>query len=185
MATKKHAPATGQRRCIGSERYGIKAHDAPIADFPAQPSQTHGLGRMCKTHWNQYTAGLARDRKAKLAGAEPPKTAVATNRAPRLRATVASVDAKAADRTAAALLRQQVRAQKAEAKPCSEARADPDEGATTSPADVVRREDRPVDGRSHSRPRGERRLEPSLAAHRAPGATPGPFFVEWRWCALA
>ncbi len=30
-------------------------------------SQKDGLGRMCKPHWNQYTAGLARDRKARIA----------------------------------------------------------------------------------------------------------------------
>jgi hypothetical protein len=55
------------RKCIGSTRFGIDAHEAPTEDFPAQPSQKDGLGRMCKPHWNQYTAGLARDRKAKLA----------------------------------------------------------------------------------------------------------------------
>jgi len=38
------------RRCIGSARFGIEAHDAPLADFPSQPSQKDGLGRMCKTH---------------------------------------------------------------------------------------------------------------------------------------
>ena len=37
------------------------------AQFPRQPSQKDGLGRMCKTHWNQYTAGLARDAKARKA----------------------------------------------------------------------------------------------------------------------
>ncbi|MDF2735713.1 MAG: hypothetical protein K0S97_2336 [Chloroflexota bacterium] len=59
------------RRCIGSTRYGIEAHEAPVEDFPAQPSQKDGLGRMCKTHWNQYTAGLARDARArKVAEAE-------------------------------------------------------------------------------------------------------------------
>src|SRR5438552_17243554 len=58
------------RRCIGSERFGIEAHDAPIEDFPKQPSQKDGLGRMCKVHWNQYTAGLARDAKARKAAAE-------------------------------------------------------------------------------------------------------------------
>src|SRR2546427_4664852 len=57
------------RRCIGSERFGIEAHDAPIEDFPKQPSQKDGLGRMCKTHWNQYTAGLARDAKVRKAAA--------------------------------------------------------------------------------------------------------------------
>ncbi len=55
------------RRCIGSAKFGFEAHEAPPEDFPAQPSQKDGLGRMCKTHWNQYTAGLARDAKARRA----------------------------------------------------------------------------------------------------------------------
>ena len=58
------------RRCIGSARFGIEPHDAPITDFPSQPSQKDGLGRMCKPHWNAYTAGLARDAKARKAAAE-------------------------------------------------------------------------------------------------------------------
>jgi hypothetical protein len=58
------------RPCIGSARFGIEPHDAPVDDFPKQPSQKDGLGRMCKTHWNKYTAGLARDAKARKA-AEP------------------------------------------------------------------------------------------------------------------
>jgi hypothetical protein len=53
------------RTCIGSTRFGIEAHEAPVEDFPIQPSQKDGLGRMCRPHWNQYTAGLARDRKAR------------------------------------------------------------------------------------------------------------------------
>ncbi len=52
------------RRCIGSAKFGIQAHEAPPEDFPAQPSQKDGLGRMCKPHWNQYTTAL---RKAALA----------------------------------------------------------------------------------------------------------------------
>ena len=52
------------RRCIGSARFGIEAHEAPVGDFPVQPSQKDGLGRMCKPHWNQYTTAL---RKAALA----------------------------------------------------------------------------------------------------------------------
>jgi hypothetical protein len=55
------------RRCIGSARFGIEPHDAPVDDFPKQPSQKDGLGRMCKPHWNEYTAGLARDAKARKA----------------------------------------------------------------------------------------------------------------------
>ena len=52
------------RKCIGSAKFGIEAHEAPVGDFPTQPSQKDGLGRMCKTHWNQYTTAL---RKAALA----------------------------------------------------------------------------------------------------------------------
>jgi hypothetical protein len=75
------------RTCIGSARFRIEPHDAPITDFPSQPSQKDGLGRMCKPHWSQYTAGLARDAKARkaavsegdasAAGATPDKAAVA------------------------------------------------------------------------------------------------------------
>ncbi len=61
------------RKCIGSAKFGIEAHEAPVGDFPRQPSQKDGLGRMCKAHWNQYTSAL---RKAALArkaveGGEP------------------------------------------------------------------------------------------------------------------
>ena len=52
------------RKCIGSAKFGIEAHEAPVDDFPAQPSQKDGLGRMCKPHWKQYTSAL---RKAALA----------------------------------------------------------------------------------------------------------------------
>ena len=52
------------RRCIGSAKFAIEAHDAPPEDFPVQPSQKDGLGRMCKPHWNEYTTAL---RKAALA----------------------------------------------------------------------------------------------------------------------
>jgi len=52
------------RKCIGSAKFGIEAHEAPVGDFPAQPSQKDGLGRMCKPHWKKYTAAL---RKAALA----------------------------------------------------------------------------------------------------------------------
>jgi hypothetical protein len=62
------------RKCIGSTRFGIEAHEAPVADFPVQPSQKDGLGRMCKPHWNQYTAGLARDAKARKSADGAPET---------------------------------------------------------------------------------------------------------------
>jgi hypothetical protein len=38
------------RQCIGSTRFGIEAHEAPVEDFPVQSSQKGGLGRMCKVH---------------------------------------------------------------------------------------------------------------------------------------
>ena len=70
------------RRCLGSARFGIEAHELPPDDFPVQPSQRDGLGRMCKTHWNQYTAGLARDAKArKAADGGPAAGALATEAA--------------------------------------------------------------------------------------------------------
>ena len=67
------------RRCIGSAKYGIEAHEAPKGDFPAQPSQKDCLGRMCKPHWNRYTSAL---RKAALARkAEEGQEAPATTKA--------------------------------------------------------------------------------------------------------
>lgn len=55
------------RQCIGSARFGIEPHEAPIEDFPRQPSQKDGLGRMCREHWREYTSGLSRDAKARKA----------------------------------------------------------------------------------------------------------------------
>jgi hypothetical protein len=51
------------RKCIGSAKFGIEAHEALVADFPVQPSQRDGLGRMCKPHWKAYVGAL---RKAAL-----------------------------------------------------------------------------------------------------------------------
>ena len=65
MTTK--ATTTGLRRCIGSATFGIEAHEAPPDEFPAQPSQRDGLGRMCKPHWNQYTSALRRAALARKA----------------------------------------------------------------------------------------------------------------------
>jgi hypothetical protein len=59
--------ATTIRRCAGSARYGIEPHDASVEDFPSQPSQKDGLGRMCKVHWRQYTLALARNANARKA----------------------------------------------------------------------------------------------------------------------
>jgi hypothetical protein len=75
------------RRCIGSARFGIEAHDALCEDFPAQPSQRDGLGRMCKPHWRGYTNAL---RKAALAR----KAADADPVVVRARAAVAEREAE-------------------------------------------------------------------------------------------
>jgi hypothetical protein len=79
------------RKCIGSAKFGIEAHEAPPDEFPTQPSQKDGLGRMCKPHWNQYTkelrkAALARKAAegvapAEVAPTEPGPVAVATPKA--------------------------------------------------------------------------------------------------------
>jgi hypothetical protein len=79
MASKRNAPAEGMRRCIGSSKFGIEAHEAPIEDSPVQPSQKDGLGRMCKTHWRQYTAAL---RKAAIARQPAPAFVAEVERAP-------------------------------------------------------------------------------------------------------
>jgi hypothetical protein len=84
-ASERTTDMADLRRCIGSARFGIEAHDAPVAAFQSQPSQKDGLGRMCKAHWSQYTAGLARDAKARKVAAEgdasPPAAEVIRNQA--------------------------------------------------------------------------------------------------------
>ncbi len=73
------------RTCIGSVKFGIEAHEAPVSDFPVQPSQRDGLGRMCKAHWRAYTNAL---RKAALVGkAYAPAQAKAERPARRPRQT--------------------------------------------------------------------------------------------------
>jgi len=92
------ADETTTRRCIGSGRFGIEPHDAPVEDFPRQPSQKDGLGRMCKTHWNRYTAGLARDAKARKAAegvASEPKTPIESKTPKRKRSKEAPMPAAA------------------------------------------------------------------------------------------
>jgi hypothetical protein len=60
------------RKCIGSTRFGIVAHEAPVGDFPKQPSQKDGIGRMCRPHWNQYTTALRKAATAsKTADSQP------------------------------------------------------------------------------------------------------------------
>lgn len=67
----------GMRRCIGSARFGIEAHEARVSDFPIQPSRKDGLGLMCAPHWKAYVKGLRQARGAGT-GAAPkaPKAGV-------------------------------------------------------------------------------------------------------------
>ena len=81
------------RRCIGSAKFGIEAHHAPVDDFPIQASQKDGLGRMCRPHWNEYTSALRKTalvRKAAIhettiadAAAAEPDEPVAAGKAKR------------------------------------------------------------------------------------------------------
>ncbi|MHB8459851.1 MAG: hypothetical protein ACYDB6_07260 [Candidatus Limnocylindrales bacterium] len=48
------------RTCSGSKTFGIESHEAPIEEFPVQPSRRDGLGTMCKPHWTEYTRALRR-----------------------------------------------------------------------------------------------------------------------------
>ena len=92
--------STKTRRCVGSERFGIEPHDAPEADFPKQPSQPDGLGRMCRSHWREYTAGLRKDALARKGG-EPPNAEAptkATAADPKSRRTATKATSKTRSR---------------------------------------------------------------------------------------
>ena len=89
----------GHAQVHRSAKFGIEAHEAPVDDFPVQPSQKDGLGRMCKTHWNQYTGALrkaALARKAAEAEAHVADAASAEPKSPR-----AKIKAKEAASTVA------------------------------------------------------------------------------------
>jgi hypothetical protein len=62
MTTRK-TTSSELRRCTGSARFGIEPHEAPISEFPTQPSRKDGLGVMCAVHWKAYLKGLTADRK--------------------------------------------------------------------------------------------------------------------------
>jgi hypothetical protein len=86
---------TTMRRCIGSTRFGIEPHEAPITDFPQQPSRKDGLGLMCAVHWKAYVKGLSADRKARATvdeavDAPTMETAKATTKRERRRTPMAN-----------------------------------------------------------------------------------------------
>jgi hypothetical protein len=63
MTTRK--TTTDLRRCTGSARFGIEPHEAPVGEFPKQPSRKDGLGVMCKPHWTEYTRALRQAAKVR------------------------------------------------------------------------------------------------------------------------
>ena len=67
MTTRKKTTIV-LRRCAGSARFGIEPHEAPVDEFPKQPSRKDGLGTMCTEHWRAYVKGL---REARMADAPP------------------------------------------------------------------------------------------------------------------
>ena len=74
MTTNKATPTL--RKCTGSARFGIEPHEAPVSDFPIQPSRKDGLGPMCVPHWKAYVKGLREARAdQKVAASKEPKAA--------------------------------------------------------------------------------------------------------------
>jgi len=65
MTTKNTTATTELRRCTGSWTFGIEPHEAPVSDFPVQPSRKDGLGVMCRPHWTEYTRALRQAAKAR------------------------------------------------------------------------------------------------------------------------
>jgi hypothetical protein len=88
-ATTTTGYATEMRRCIGSERFGIEAHEAPVSTFPKQPSRKDGLGLMCAEHWKAYVKALREARATAPATATKPatRTTKQTARKPAAKAT--------------------------------------------------------------------------------------------------
>ena len=70
MTAKK--ATTVVRRCKGSARFGIEPHEAPISEFPKQPSRKDGLGTMCTEHWRAYVKGLREARHFRQGGHRGP-----------------------------------------------------------------------------------------------------------------
>ena len=81
------------RTCIGSAKFGIEAHEAPVEDFPVQASQKDGRGRICRPHWTQYTRALRTAANTPVGRIDSPVQAaarVATKRAARVAAGTTS-----------------------------------------------------------------------------------------------
>ena len=95
--------ATTLRRCIGSTKFGIEAHEAPVTDFPAQPSQEDGLGRMCKPHWTEYTRALRKAALARKGEAPTPAIGRADRQAEAARANRQHQAAQATGKTPASV----------------------------------------------------------------------------------
>jgi hypothetical protein len=124
-ASERRIDMADMRKCIGSAKFGIEAHEAPVEDFPVQPSRKDGLGTMCKPHWNEYTRALRKAMVARKApdGAEPTVQSqaaarVATKRAARVAASLAKGPRTIAEGMALVAEAEQGRAEKAVAEAC-------------------------------------------------------------------
>jgi len=53
-------PRTCQSRSgrQGRARFGIEPYEAPVSEFPKQPSREDGLGVMCTEHWRAFVKSL-------------------------------------------------------------------------------------------------------------------------------
>ena len=83
MTTRKKSEL---RRCHGSARFGIEPHEAPISEFPKQPSRKDGLGTMCTEHWRAYVKALREARRTAEAADDPASEEPPTKRTTRPKA---------------------------------------------------------------------------------------------------
>jgi hypothetical protein len=88
------ATKTTLRHCSGSQRFGIEPHEAPVSEFPRQPSRKDGLGVMCSEHWKMYVKGL-REARLAAAGTKPQAAKPEATAKPRARKATAKPSAKA------------------------------------------------------------------------------------------
>jgi hypothetical protein len=64
MTTRKTTTTTTELRlCTGSARLGMEPHEAPVSEFPKQPSRKDGLGVMCTERWRASVKGLREARR--------------------------------------------------------------------------------------------------------------------------
>ena len=70
--TTNTTTTTELRHCTGSTRFSIEPYEAPVNEFPKQPSRKDGLGTMCTEHWRAYVKGLREARHFRQGGHRGP-----------------------------------------------------------------------------------------------------------------